>query len=643
MPVEQTPKQLVTQRIKDATNILVTVSHNPSVDELSAALAFALILDKLGKTPTAVFSGKIPAAIEFLSPDKTFDSNVDGLRDFIIALDKEKADRLRYKVEDDLVRVFITPYRTTITEKDLSFSQGDFNVDLVVAFGVDKREDLDTAITAHGRILHDATIITINQIAGEGSLGEIDWSDVDASSLCEMLTSLTESLQSGLIDEPIATALLTGLVSSTDRFRNNKTSPKVMTMAAQLMAAGANQQLIADKLEEAETVTTGKLNVSKDVPPAEEPNSVKSADSNDGMIRVDHVDEEPVLSIEKSEPAPQEEASSLRETLEQKARDVDMASQTKPNENEGVAEDQPFSKSRISSWRDTQMPSTGGSLNATAEQAAADKRKAEEEEKNRVILSHDSPEVEQAPVATPPALNATTLPATEPTVQDIFAAPPTSVQVEPPQPQAIAMAQPEPQAPFFPQPEPQQPMFPQTAPETPVFSQQPESPVTGASDGMQFEATPLAQPSQPAQPNQSLADLEAQVHEQQSAGGSIEDARAQLDAIFNNQPNQPLESAGAQQLGQVNHEALPPQQQAQYQQPPQPPQPTFQPQAAAGLPPLPPMPDFSKLPPLPGEVGGDVAQPPFPSASFGLPEQTAPAINPPANPDDPGQFRLPGQ
>jgi hypothetical protein len=47
----------------------------------------------------------------------------------------------------------------------------------------------------------------------------------------------------------MATAFLTGIVAETQRFSNTKTSPKVMTMAAQLMAAGANQQLIATKLE----------------------------------------------------------------------------------------------------------------------------------------------------------------------------------------------------------------------------------------------------------------------------------------------------------------------------------------------------------------------------------------------------------
>jgi hypothetical protein len=61
--------------------------------------------------------------------------------------------------------------------------------------------------------------------------------------------------QQKIIDEQIATAFLTGIVSATNRFSNNYTSPKAMTMAAQLMAAGANQQLIAAELEESEDIS----------------------------------------------------------------------------------------------------------------------------------------------------------------------------------------------------------------------------------------------------------------------------------------------------------------------------------------------------------------------------------------------------
>ncbi len=241
--------QQVADKLSTSKNVLVTVGTNPSVDELASALGLTMLLNKLSKHVTAVFSGKIPSAMEFLDPQTTFEDNVDSLRDFIIALDKEKADKLRYKVEDDVVKIFITPYQTVITEKDLEFSQGDFNVDVVVALGVQKREALDAAILAHGRILHDAEVITITAQL-KSNLGSIDWCEEGVSSIAEMLVRLSAVLGEDLIDEQIGTALLTGIVAETNRFSNEKTSPAVMTIAAQLMARGANQQLIATNLRQ---------------------------------------------------------------------------------------------------------------------------------------------------------------------------------------------------------------------------------------------------------------------------------------------------------------------------------------------------------------------------------------------------------
>lgn len=248
--MDQNPKQQITERIKQANNILVTVSKNPTVDQLAACIGMTLFLNKLDKHATAVFSGAVPSTLEFLQPEETIEPNTDSLRDFIISLDKSKADKLRYKVEDQVVRIFITPYKTSLSEKDLVFEQGDFNVEVILALGVHEQEHLDDAITAHGRILHDATIVSINAGAGEpGHLGGINWHEPTASSLSEMLVSISESFGSNLIDNQMATAFLTGIVAETERFSNDKTSPKVMTMSAQLMAAGANQQLIANKLE----------------------------------------------------------------------------------------------------------------------------------------------------------------------------------------------------------------------------------------------------------------------------------------------------------------------------------------------------------------------------------------------------------
>jgi hypothetical protein len=241
-------KLQVTERIKQATNVLVTVSTNPSVDQLAACIALTLILNKLNKHGTAVFSGTVPSTIEFLQPEKTIEKNTDSLRDFIIALDKSKADKLRYKVEDKVVKIFITPYRTTINEKDLEFSQGDFNVDVVICLGVHQQNDLDQTITSHGRILHDATVISITN-SSNVELGSIHWEDTSASSLSEMIVQLADDLDKNILDGQIATALLTGIVAETNRFSNERTTPQTMSISARLMTAGANQQLVATKLE----------------------------------------------------------------------------------------------------------------------------------------------------------------------------------------------------------------------------------------------------------------------------------------------------------------------------------------------------------------------------------------------------------
>lgn len=262
------PRQQLIERLRSAVNVLVTVSNNPSVDQLSAAIGFTLYLNKLGKHATAVFSGQVPSAVKFLKPEATIENNTDSLRDFIISLDKGKADKLRYKVEDNVVRIFITPYHTSLGEKDLDFSQGDFNVDVVVALGVTDRNHLDQAIVAHGRILHDATVLTLSTNKGVSDIGGINWQDMGASSLCEMLVGVGSDLQTGLVDSQIATAYLTGIVAETDRFRNAKTTPAVMNLSAQLMSAGANQQLIASELDKQTEVKLpaagGQVNSSAD-------------------------------------------------------------------------------------------------------------------------------------------------------------------------------------------------------------------------------------------------------------------------------------------------------------------------------------------------------------------------------------------
>jgi len=424
-------KQQVVEKIKESAKILVTVSNSPSVDALSAALALTLLLDKQEKYATSIFSGETPPAIAFLQPEKTFDDTTDSLRDFIIALNKEKADHLRYKVEGDAVKIFITPYKTTIDQSDLEFSQGDYNVELVIALGVDNQDHLDAALENHGQILHDAAIVTLTNGKQTSNLGGIDWHDSNASSLSEMVAGLAEAMKTdkkkSLLDEQIATALLTGIVAETDRFSNENTTSKSLTVAAALMSAGADQQLISNELQAARQVVElpqnddeNSENSSENSPENTELNisnnkAETSENSNDGTLTIEK-DRDPTsleivhdkesladldLRVLGEEEAKAKVIKEVEILEEEAANNEDVVSNEQPVGNEQPANNEqpddgmvfeatplkPISNA-YATEEDEIEPTLGGALNATTEQAADDARREAENSQNKTILSH---------------------------------------------------------------------------------------------------------------------------------------------------------------------------------------------------------------------------------------------------------------
>lgn len=407
-------KLQIVEKIKSTTNILVTVSKNPSVDELSAALGLTVLLNKLDKHATAIFSGDIPPAITFLDPDKVFEENADSLRDFIIALDKDKADRLRYKLEDDVVKIFITPYRTKVDENDLEFSQGDYNVELVLALGVSNQENLDIALAADGSIMDDATIITFSVGEQSSKLGSLDWHEPKASSLSEMVSDLATFLNGKdnkvQLDKQISTALLTGIVSATERFSNEHTTSQTMNIAAQLMAAGADQQLIATKLQESHDIQAVPEEKIAENEPVEELPPV----SSDGSLNIFHDKGQSGSAKESTEgsnvmpiknPVP-----TIDEILAQIAKESEL--EAAKHDDSDKAEE----------------PSFGGTLNATSEQAADDAKKIEEDDKNKTLLEHNYIKDSDA---NSQAMNGSVVPSSEPSVTDIFQQSPNQITNNP--------------------------------------------------------------------------------------------------------------------------------------------------------------------------------------------------------------------
>ena len=245
----------VAEKIQRGANILIALSKDPSLDEISAAIALAIVLDQQKKHVTAIYSGKTPNALEFLKPEDTFEKDTSSLQDFIIALNKSKADHLTYKLDGDYVKIYITPYKGQVKKEDLEYSYGDYNVDLVIVFNVNAGNEIDSALSEYGRIMHDASAINITS-GLPGRFADLEWSDPEKSSVCEMVYNLLKELEITDLSQEVATALLTGILSATERFSNSRTKPTTMAVASKLMEAGADQQLISANILKTETPTT---------------------------------------------------------------------------------------------------------------------------------------------------------------------------------------------------------------------------------------------------------------------------------------------------------------------------------------------------------------------------------------------------
>ena len=620
MATPASSKKQIIESIKDKKNILVTVSNNPSVDELAAALGLTIFLNKLDKHATAIASGNIPSALDFLDPGKTFEATADSLRDFIIALDKEKADHLRYKLEGDVVKIFITPYQTTITQNDLEFSQGDYNVEMVIALNVASREELDKALSAHGKILHDAVVATITTGSLKSSLGTLDWHEDAATGVSEMVTEIAQELKTAKadIDEQIATSFLTGIVASTDRFSNELTSSKVMTMSAELMASGANQQLIAAQLQD--NATKEATNDSSEQTSVEQQEEVKDESvepanddptkliinrddatsdnlestkldvmSDDSAVDINHEHEgnldevaEQVRQESQEDAARAAEAqlSEITEAVVQPEQSdleaivapvaVDPVGITAELE-QATAELQSAPViDRVVAADEVSIPTVGGTLNATTATAAEQKREDLRNDQNRKILTHNSGRLGDQPVmGTGVALNAAmAAQKDEPAAVDIFAAPITPPSVEP-----------------------------LSAAEVPTID-----PLTSQAETVVSPLDPVPQP--------------APIY-----GSGTQDALAAVNAVLDSAPEpqpQPEPMTAMPVAPMDNTMGIP----------------TLADIESSSVTGLPPMPDFSSLPPLPSAPTG--------VDPSGLP--TAP-MGPAATPQEfnPAQFQIPPQ
>lgn len=470
----------VADKIQHATNILIALSKDPNVDEISAAIALAFVLDQQKKHVTAIYSGQTPNALEFLRPEETFQKDISGLQDFIIALNKSKADHLIYQVEGDYVKILITPYKGQIKKEDLEYSYSDYNVDLVIVFNVNSGSEIDSALSEYGRIMHDAMAINITSSV-PGRFADLEWSDPSKSSVCEMVYDLLSELEIDNTPQEVATALLTGILSATERFSNNRTKPTTMAVASKLMEAGADQQLISSNILKAETPAVA----------AENPFATQSPTTTEtpAAPAAQETQEAPATSIIQDTPeasaAPAAQASPAASAATPEVPAVSQDSAEAPQLTPEQELERMFEQNQASQ---SQAPTSGSSLPGNSMVAASNVM----DDLARLTDSMLSAESPAAPNVTPAAPVEPIAPNIPAVPENIPAAPevPAATPTIPVAPENIPVAPENSPAPNIP-----------VAPENPTIPASPAQPQYIQPQPMQYQSVqPQPQQYQPVQP-----------------------------------------------------------------------------------------------------------------------------------------------
>ncbi|HTG67789.1 MAG TPA: bifunctional oligoribonuclease/PAP phosphatase NrnA [Candidatus Udaeobacter sp.] len=197
--------------ISDSDHFLVVSHVQPDGDAISSTVVVGWLLQKLGKSAVLINESELPSRLSYLHQ---FDSIVNY---------KQAVPQQKFNA---IISVDCADFKR-IGEVASSFAP-------------------------------EAKLLNIDHHPTNNGFGAVNVIRAEAAATVEILFDLIERAAISL-DLNCATAIYTGLLTDTGGFRYSNTSPRVMEIAAQLLAVGVSGNELADHLLEKMTLAKLKL------------------------------------------------------------------------------------------------------------------------------------------------------------------------------------------------------------------------------------------------------------------------------------------------------------------------------------------------------------------------------------------------
>ena len=258
----QTPDQeKLFELISKSQRILIALPEHPNGDTLGGSLALASFLRKLSKEVEVYCAQKDFGSLSFLPGIEQVHHEIVFPKSFVITVKTENAklDELSYDLLPENVNIYLKPKEGVFSPEDVSFSSDVTRFNLIICVDVASLESLGALYEKNAEMFFAVPKVNIDNHIHNDNYGNINIVDVTASSSSEILLALLRDYEASLIDQDIATNLLTGIITETNSFQHNKTTPSSFVNASELISYGAQQQEIVKNLFKTKELPVLKL------------------------------------------------------------------------------------------------------------------------------------------------------------------------------------------------------------------------------------------------------------------------------------------------------------------------------------------------------------------------------------------------
>lgn len=260
-------EQIINQ-INKAKNILIVFNSNWEGDSIASSLALYFFLKKFDKDVTIAAhdqgidkNSELRSIWKFLPAYNNIKNSLNNLRKFIVSVNIKNAtiSQIKYNLDGDKLKFIIAPEKGWFKPEDVSSYSGGFSYDLIFVLDTSDLESLERIYDNNVEFFYKTPIINIDHQADNEEYGQINYLDLNVASTAELIYNLIKKHDISLLDEDIATCLLTGIISKTKNYKNPNLTPRTLLTSSKLISAGARREEIVEHLYRSRSLSSLKV------------------------------------------------------------------------------------------------------------------------------------------------------------------------------------------------------------------------------------------------------------------------------------------------------------------------------------------------------------------------------------------------